>query len=215
MAQESEDPSELRMGCGGGGSHISPGLSKEQWGWGSHISLGLREERWGWGSHISPGLREEQSRVDPTLGKVVSTLFLEVSKPYWGLLQLQGCPRWRRGQPTALSTAASKLLLENVLQNRFTGKRRDQVLPSPTSPLPKHSILQWAPSPGSRPRGRAPPGVDNPPTWAPGVFGTEQHAVVHITLVKFFSSRFLFANRTPQGSPGYCSEFIHDSMSFS
>ena len=89
------------------------------------------------------------------------------------------------------------------------------MLPSPTSPLPKHSILQWAPSPGSRPRGRGLPGVNSPPTRAPGAFGTEQHAVGHITLVKFFSSRLLFANTTPQGSPGYCSEFIHYSMSFS
>lgn len=40
-------------------------------------------------SHIPLGLREEQSRVDPTLGKVASTLFLEVSKPCWRLPQLQ------------------------------------------------------------------------------------------------------------------------------
>ena len=93
--------------------------------------------------------------MDPTLGEVVSTLFLEVIKSAGGSSSFNAgdMPLLERRLAYCPGAAALKLLLGDFLQNRFTGKR-DQALPSPTPPLPKHSIVQWVPSPGSRPRER-------------------------------------------------------------
>lgn len=80
--------------------------------------------------------------------------------------------------------------------------RRDQAPPSPTSPVPKHGAWQWAPSLGSWPRRRGCPPVDGPHPQ-PGCWGRlgsdgRGNRPVQCGAHHFFSSGFLFANKTPQ-----------------
>ena len=107
------------------------------------------------------------------------------------------------GRPACFpDTAASETPFGEFSSERFMRHRRDQAPPSPTSPVPKHGVWQWAPSLGSRPRGRGCPPVDGAPPH-PGCWGRlggdgRGNRPVQRGARHFFSSGFLFANKTPQ-----------------